>query len=185
MSPLLQEVVSRIEVHTSVSAKWSNGKARVASPLRPTTDRNLLLTDGKDRLRITDFSHGSDPKDILEAIGMSLADVYYEPLTSSQKRKHKLAKSKCMIEEECLHAYYVLNQLTQMQVDGAYPSPEDIDSVRDALTVIDCYGFTDEDYFQIHAEQQARADESRVTRCEQALEHAHEHFLNRGDRYAD
>jgi len=185
MSSLLQEVVSKIEVHTGVAAKWSTGKARVASPLRPTNDRNLLLADGKNRLRITDFSHGCDPKDILEAIGMSLADVYYEPLTPSQKRENRSAKSNCQIEEECLHAYFVLNQLPQMQAESTVYSPVDIEAVKQALTVIESHGFTDEDYLRLVADKQSRADEYRLTQCEQALDHAYERFLNRGARYAE
>jgi len=178
MSELLNMVVSTIESHTGVMARWSGGKARLANPLRGTKDRNLLISDGDNRLRITDFSHGSDPKEVMEAVGMSIKDVFYESLSLKQRQTNQRAKSKQQIEDECVHAYLIISQLPAMKTNGIEPSELDLLSISKSLAVLEKYHFTEDDYFSIEERKQTQADERRLLACESALDDAYNQFLD-------
>jgi len=111
MTDKLKMIVSAIESYTGVSAKWSGDKARVANPLHDTKDRNVLISDGDQRIRIYDFAHNSDAKDIAEIVGLNLTDLFYVPLTPQQKNNNQRKKSQRQTEDECIHAWLILAQL--------------------------------------------------------------------------
>lgn len=180
MSAALNAVVSRIERVTGISAHWHGDKARVASPLRQTNDRNVLISDGERSLRITDFAHRADVKDILESVGLSVAALYYEPLAPKQKQQKARDKSQRQIDNECVHAYLILIQLPNMWAQGIEPSSNDVESINKALRIIDKYQFTEADYDRIESARQAEVDTRLLRQREAVIDKAYELFRLRG-----
>lgn len=162
-------IVSTIESYTGISAKWSGNKARVANPLRKTKDRNVLISDGVDRIRITDFANHSDPKDIVEIVGLSLADLFYISLTPQQKKSNQVKKSQRQVEDECNHAFHVLEQIPLMKANGAVFSGEDKQSIIKARKVLIENNFTEDDYRRIDRER--------------GMDAKHRDRIQRGDKY--
>ena len=154
MTNELRRFVSAIESFTGISAKWSGNKARVANPLHDTKDRNVQISDGDKRLRVTDYARNSDPKDIAEKVGLSLADLFYVSLTPQQFNNNQLKKSQRQTEDECAHAFHLLEQIPAMKASGSVFSDEDKTSIIKARNVLVENNFTDDDYQRIGRERE-------------------------------
>ena len=174
-----------IEAVSSKSVQRSGKGFRAQCPAHGGGDRNLYITDGEKRLVVVCHSHHCDPKDVVEAVGLSISDLFYESLTLSQKHKKKRTKNKRQIESECVHAYLVLIQLPVMKRNGIAPTEKDVDAINDALAVIERYDFTDDNYLAIERKRQEEVDERRVLECDRALDDAYDLFLLSGADYAE
>lgn len=169
MTDVLDRFVSAIESYTGIAAKWSGNKARVANPLHETKDRNVLVSDGIDRLRIIDFAHRSDPKDIAEIVGLKLTDLHYASLTPQEFNSNRLKKSHRQTDNECIHAYLVLMQIPVMVANGVVFSDEDKSSIIKARKTLLENNFTDGDYQRIDRERE--------------IDVKHRDFIQRGGQY--
>ena len=71
-----------------VTGKPSSG--RFKCPYHNGTGYNLSIRDTTNRVQLTCFSHSCDPKFILESLGLSLRDIYYN---KPYKRKEQPTNS--------------------------------------------------------------------------------------------
>lgn len=85
MSITLQNIVHHIEQSTGINAIQSGNSFRTPCPVHQSTDRNLSISDGDTRVLLHCHSHSCDPKEIMEAAGLSLTDVFYEELTQEKQ----------------------------------------------------------------------------------------------------
>jgi len=100
MHDVLHQVVAAIETVNTKPAQKSGKGFRLQCPAHNGNDRNLFIADGDNRLLITCHSHHCDPKDILESVGLSIKDVYYQQLDSKQKSAYKVLITDKQIKKE-------------------------------------------------------------------------------------
>ena len=86
MSDTLHTIVSLIEQHTGKPARQSPKGFRTVCPGHDGKNYSLVLSDGDTRVMMHCHSHECDPKVILESIGLSIKDVFYENLDPVQKK---------------------------------------------------------------------------------------------------
>ena len=109
MSDILNKVVSAIEADNTKPCLKSGKGFRLQCPAHDGKDRNLYLADGDKKLIIKCHSHQCDPKDILESVGLSLQDIYYDSgLTSQEKQRYKQLKTDKQIKKELVQELLVL-----------------------------------------------------------------------------
>jgi len=66
----------------AVGAPNKNGRFRC--PSHGGYDFNLALRDTAKKVQITCFSHGCSAKSILESVGLSMSDMYYERVKNNE-----------------------------------------------------------------------------------------------------
>ena len=179
----LERIVTAIEQATGINAKWTTKAARVSNPITGSADRNVAITDGKNRVVITDFANGADPKDILSAVGLSIGSVYYDKLTPDQRSHRRAKKTRQQIETECCHAWLVLSQIPVMKEQGLTFSDEDAEAIDAAKKIVSKYGFDQRQYEQIETARAARAEAKRLDDCDRALNESYDTFMVRGGKY--
>ena len=108
MSDILHKVISAIEA-VNIKPFSKSGKGfRLQCPAHDGKDLNLYVADGDKRLIIKCHSHQCDPKDILEAVGLSLKDIYYDSgLTTQERKKYKQLKTDKQIKKELVQELLV------------------------------------------------------------------------------
>ncbi len=90
-------VVKAIETTTGKIAKKSGKGFRLPCTGHNGKNYNLYIADGTDRLILHCHSRGCDPKNIIEAAGLTLKDIFYEQL-SPEKRIYQ----KCIVNDRKL-----------------------------------------------------------------------------------
>ena len=76
----------------AVGAPNKNGRFRC--PCHGGYDFNLALRDTAKKVQITCFSHGCSAKSILESVGLSTSDMYYEHI---KRQSCTIAKAQIML----------------------------------------------------------------------------------------
>ena len=129
-SDTLHTIVSLIEQHTGKPARQNSKGFRTVCPGHDGTNHSLVLSDGDTRVMMHCHSHGCDPKIILESIGLSLKDVFYENFDPVQKK----AISERKIIKEMLTELAVLALFFNDKLDNKYPKlDEDRFRVKKAM----------------------------------------------------
>jgi len=154
----LERVVSAIDAVSTKSARRHGNEYRAQCPAHGGKGMNLHIREGDKRVLFTCYSHHCDPKDIMEAVGLRLADVFYESLSKDEKLQRQIVKTKAQIEAECVHAYLIIAQLPTMKEKGIEPTSEDDTAIKKSLAVLKRHNFTQEDYFRIEERKQAAVD---------------------------
>ena len=144
---------------------------------------SLYVADkGEGRTVMFCQSYQCDAKDILEAVGLNLSELY-PPRDDFDRKAYSAKKSQHQIERECVHAYLIIAQLPTMKANGLEPAADDVISIQKSMAVLQKYNFGEDEYFTIEEREQAKADEARLEDCDRALDEAREVFLQRGGRY--
>jgi len=100
MSDTLYKVIAALEAVTDKKASKSGAGFRTVCPLHGHKDQNLYIADGNDRLIIHCHSHGCDPKDIIEATGLMIKDVFYKSLNPQQQVQHKIMVNDRQVKQD-------------------------------------------------------------------------------------
>ncbi|MDX2506667.1 MAG: hypothetical protein QNL62_19640 [Gammaproteobacteria bacterium] len=117
----LHTIVSLIENHTGKKARQSGQSFRTVCPGHDGTNYSLVLTDSEKRVMMHCHSHGCDPLVILESIGLSIKDVYYENLDPVQKQKVNERK----LLEELLEELRIIALWAHAKIRGSYPGVDE------------------------------------------------------------
>ena len=125
MGTAIENIISAIEISTGKTAHRSGDNYRLPCPAHGGEDHNLSLSDGTDRVLMHCHSHGCDPKDILESIGMNIKDVYFEQLSPEQSKKHAIQSSKIQILNSLLSEVQILALWLNDALKGKESSTED------------------------------------------------------------
>ena len=95
-----EKIADRIEEVSGSPVKRTSRGFSCACPAHGGKNKNLHIRDGEGRVIMRCFSQGCDPKDILESIGLSIKDVYHNPISGKElSRYNDIKKSKIMKEE--------------------------------------------------------------------------------------
>ena len=116
-SDTLHTIISLIEQHTGKKARQGSNGFRTVCPGHDGKNYSLFLSDDDTRVQMHCHSHGCDPKVILESIGLSIKDVFYENLDPIQKKaisEKKLIKE--LLTELAVVAFWANDKLK-----GKYP----------------------------------------------------------------
>ena len=108
---VLDQLKSAIESVTSKPAIRSGEGLRLQCPAHGGTKYSLFIGDGDKRLIVCCHSRHCDSKDIVEAAGLTLADLFYEQLTPQQRQINQRKKTHRQVEDECIHAWLILHQI--------------------------------------------------------------------------
>ncbi len=108
ISDAMRIAVSSIESHTNKSAKWIGDKAKLVCTHDGAKNYNLAVTDGSDRVLFHCHSHGCDPKDILESVGLKITDIYHQKLTPDKARQHKAVINDRQLRNEFEHEILII-----------------------------------------------------------------------------
>ena len=108
MTNALNRIVSAIENTTGKPAKWTGDNAKLVCTHDGATHYNLSVKDGSDRVLLHCHSHGCDPKDILESVGLTISDIYHQQLTPKEQRQHKVVINDRQLRNEFEHEILIL-----------------------------------------------------------------------------
>jgi len=124
MSSALIMIRSAIESTVGKNARRSGKGFRLPCPAHGGTNPNLWIADGDNRVIMSCKSQQCDPKDIMESVGLSIRDVYFEPLYFEQANEYRaIAKGKGVAKE--LGAELLVLSLWFTDYDaGVYPRDE-------------------------------------------------------------
>ena len=125
MTDLLFSTVAAIEVYCSMPSLKSTKGFRLQCPAHQGKDRNLFVGDGDNRLIIICHSHHCDPKDIMESVGLTISDVFYEKLNPKQAKEYKAKVTTRKLLEELEHELIILSLWITEFSEGVYPSNGD------------------------------------------------------------
>jgi len=136
MSEQLESVKHAIELYLNKTAKKSGRGYRLPCPYHNGHDNNLYIGDGDKKLIIKCFSHQCDPRDIVESVGLSQADIYYERLGGTKLQHHKRIRNDLEIKRELEIELLILLFWINDSWRGMWPINEksDPDRVELALT---------------------------------------------------
>jgi len=104
-----------------VTGKPNSG--RFKCPYHNGTGYNLSIRDATNRVQLTCFSRSCDPKFILESLGLSLRDIYYENPT---KRRTPFQQSGLLTPEQLsnelreIHLFKLLINDNSLKVSEKY-----------------------------------------------------------------
>lgn len=99
----IAEIASRCEVVTGNRVTVKNGCFRVACPAHGSKDPNLVVwQNDNETIGMKCYSHGCDRKEIVEALGFTLADIL-PGRTPTEARRRKVFRNRIQIEQELLH----------------------------------------------------------------------------------
>jgi len=118
---LLDQFKLAIESVTSKPAQQSGKGYRLQCPAHGGNNRNLYIADGDKRLIIICHSRHCDPKDIMESVGLTISDVFYEKLNPKQAKEFKAKlKTRTVIEELDRELITITLWITDFS-EGVYP----------------------------------------------------------------
>ena len=131
MSDILNKVVAAIEAVNTKPFQQSGKGFRLQCPAHDGKDRNLYIADGDKKLIIKCHSHQCDPKDILESVGLSLQDIYYDSgLTPQEKKQYKQLKTDKQIKKELVQELLVLLLWIDASWQNIFPQEPTKDPAR-------------------------------------------------------
>ena len=124
MSAALIMTRGAIESTVGKTARRSGKGFRLPCPAHGGTNFNFWIADGEHRVVMSCKSQGCDPKDIMESVGLSIRDVYFEPLYHDKANDYRsIAKGKG-VAKELGTELLVLNLWYADYNAGAYPRSE-------------------------------------------------------------
>ena len=107
-SNTLDIILNAVEVTTEKSARKSGNGYRVPCPAHGGKNPNLWIADGDNRIIMSCKSNHCDHKDIMESIGLSIKDVFYEPLNPEQAKEYKAKVTARQLMEELEHELIIV-----------------------------------------------------------------------------
>jgi len=123
-SNTLEMIQCAIESTTGKKARRSGKGYRLPCPSHGGKNHNLWIADGDNRVIMSCKSQNCDPKDIMESIGLSIRNVYFEPLYHDQVNEYRtIAKGKG-VAKELGTELLVLNLWLADHNADAYPRSE-------------------------------------------------------------
>jgi len=122
---LLNYVVSVIDAVNSKGSIRTQKGFRMPCPFHQGHNRNLFIANGDNRLIIICHSQHCDPKDIMESVGLTIADVFYEKLNPKQASEYKAKVTTRKLLEELEHELIILSLWITEFSEGVYPSNGD------------------------------------------------------------
>ena len=132
----------------AVGAPNKNGRFRC--PCHGGYDFNLALRDTAKKVQITCFSHGCSAKSILESVGLSTSDMYYERIKKAKLYDSKSANNAMYYERAQQKGYLppeIKEYLTPQIKDRLTP-----DEVSKETAIIETYARDLEDsHIEINA----------------------------------
>jgi len=124
---LLNYVVSAIDAVNSKAAIRTGKGFRMACPAHGGNKNSLFIGDGEHRLILCCHSHHCDPKDIMEAVGLTINDVFYEKINPKQVKEYKTKVTTRQLIEELNHELIILSLWVTDYSEGLYPRNGDND----------------------------------------------------------
>ena len=129
-SDVLSLTVSAIESVTTKPAQKSAKGYRLQCPAHSGSKHSLFIGDGDKRLIISCHSHHCDPKDIMEAAGLTISDVFYEKLNSTQAKEHHIKVNTRKLTEELHNELVIISLWLGDYSESMYPRNGDEDRAR-------------------------------------------------------
>ena len=136
MTEVLHRVVAAIEAVNTKPAQKSGKGYRLQCPAHNGKDRNLYIADGDERLLITCHSHHCDPKDILEAAGLSIQDVYYQQFSPKQQQEYRVLVTDKQIKKELELELLILLLWIADSYQNLFPIALEADQERVKLAIV-------------------------------------------------
>jgi len=115
---------SAIESTVGKNARRSGKGFRLPCPAHGGINPNLWIADGDNRVIMSCKSQQCDPKDIMESVGLSIRDVYFEPLYHEQAKEYRVIAKGKGVTKELGTELFVLNLWFADHNAGAYPRNE-------------------------------------------------------------
>jgi hypothetical protein len=129
MTELLYYIVTAIEAVSSKLASKSEKGFRLQCPAHKGKNRNLFIADGDKRLIMTCHSQHCDPKDIMESVGLTISDVFYEKLNPQKAKEYKAKVTTRQLIEELNHELIIISLWVTDFSEGLYPRNGENDRV--------------------------------------------------------
>ncbi|HIE90542.1 MAG TPA: hypothetical protein EYQ56_02315 [Methylophilaceae bacterium] len=124
MSAALILIRAAIESTVGKNARRSGKGFRLPCPAHGGANPNLWIADGDNRVIMSCKSQQCDPKDIMESVGLSIRDVYFEPLYHERANEYRaIAKGKG-VAKDLAFELLVLDCWLSDHDAGAYPRNE-------------------------------------------------------------
>lgn len=92
---------------------------------------NLKISPGDDRVLLHCFSRDCDPKDIMESLGLSIKDIYYQPLNKDQARQYKATTTDRQLRSELQHELTILLAWISDVNRGVFPDGENAKEITE------------------------------------------------------
>lgn len=134
MSIELENVLSAITASSEAKVSKSGQGYRLQCPAHRGKKQSLYIADGDKKLIIKCHSHQCDPKEILESVGLSLKDIYYDSGLSGQaKMDYHKASADRQIKKSLAHELVILSMWVGDCAAGTFPaSDKDSERVKQA-----------------------------------------------------
>jgi hypothetical protein len=113
-----------IESTVGKKSRRSGKGFRLPCPAHGGKNHNLWIADGDNRVIMSCKSQQCDPKDIMESIGLSIRDVYFEPLYFEQGNEYREAAKGKGVAKELGAELLILNLWYADHKAGEYPRNE-------------------------------------------------------------
>lgn len=123
-SNTLEMVKHEIEYTVGKKAKRSGKGYRVPCPGHGGKKHNLWIADGDDRIVMSCKSQQCDPKDIMESIGLSIRDVYFEPMYHERANEYRIKATGNGIAKELATELIIIDCWLCDREQGLYPRNE-------------------------------------------------------------
>ncbi len=136
MSTTLNSIVDAIEASTGKKAQRNGDNFRLPCPGHGGKNHNLSLSDGTDRILMHCHSHGCDPKDILESVGLQIKDVYFESFSPEQSKNYAAKTSRTELFNSLLFEVQILALWLNDALKNKESSQEDKERIRIAFSRI-------------------------------------------------
>lgn len=124
MSGTLLMIRHAIESTVGKKARRSGKGFRLPCPAHGGKNHNLWIADGEHRVAMSCKSQQCDPKDIMESVGLSIRDVYFEPLYFEQGNEYRAVSKGKGVAKELGTELLILNLWLADHNAGAYPRNE-------------------------------------------------------------
>lgn len=148
MSQQLETLRNACENYTGKNARQSGNGYRVPCPAHNGKKPSLYIADGDSRLIIHCHSHGCDPKDVLESVGLSIKDVYYQQFTPTEQRQHKTMINDRQLKHDLEIELLILLQWLSAFYQSLFPMGGEVDRERVILALKRVHGVT-KHYMQV------------------------------------
>lgn len=107
----IHEFAARCEAVTGKQVIVKNGRIRALCAAHGGKDPNMVVwTDHSGEIRTKCYSHGCDRKDIIEALGFTLADIL-PGRTPTEAKQRKIIRNRIQIESELINELLLLYKI--------------------------------------------------------------------------
>ncbi|GFO72861.1 hypothetical protein BJAS_P3395 [Bathymodiolus japonicus methanotrophic gill symbiont] len=132
-----RNIIQAIEIHNGENVNYNANGCYCKCPYHGSDSKKLYIADGENRVLMDCKTAGCDPKDILEAVGLSIKDIYHKPFDRKEIDKYIAIKKDKEFKEIMHFEILILMQwLTACERGNRDDVDKDKDRIIKALKVV-------------------------------------------------